>query len=156
MIDRFVRLLRLEFGPDAAVAASLRDALPAELWPIAMALLCERGMTAEHQSWFAAFINHVASHRPMTRDLLQTIAEFVASQQNLDNAKLLTAAQALMRATQGTAAYAAGGQTYWSPDVAQHHHYRGQGRIDKGVLEQRKAEVDRVTAMVEDLRTFEV
>jgi hypothetical protein len=68
---------------------------------------------------------------------------------------LLESAEALMRATQGTAAYAAGGHTYWSPDVAQHHHYRGQGRIDRDVVEQRQAELERVTAMVEDLRTFE-
>jgi hypothetical protein len=60
-----------------------------------------------------------------------------------------------MRATQGTAAYAAGGHAYWSPDVAQHHHYRGEGKIDRDRFEQRQAEVELVTALVEDLKTFE-
>jgi hypothetical protein len=59
-----------------------------------------------------------------------------------------------MRATQGTAAYAAGGHAYWSPDVAQHHQYRGEGKIDQQRVEQQQAEVERVTALVEDLRTF--
>src|SRR4051794_14280356 len=38
MVERFVRLMRLDAAPDAATAASLRDALPAELWPAAVAL----------------------------------------------------------------------------------------------------------------------
>jgi hypothetical protein len=154
MIERFVRLLRLEHGPDAAVAASLRDALSADLWKIGIALMCERGMSPAHQKWFAAFVNHARSHRPITRPMLETSEEFVASQQDLDHAKLLAAAEALMRATEGTAAYASSGHTYWSPDVAQHHHYRGQGRIDKDVVEQRQAELKRVIALVEDLKTF--
>jgi hypothetical protein len=60
-----------------------------------------------------------------------------------------------MRATHGTAAYAAGGHAYWSPDVAQHHHYRGQGRVDVDRIDQRQAEVRQVATLVEDLRTFE-
>jgi hypothetical protein len=155
MADRFVRLLRLEHGPDPAIAASLRDALPAELWQIAIALLCENGMTPAHQKWFAAFVNHIRGHRPATREQLQTVAEFIASQRILDRGALIESAQALMRATEGTAAYASSGHTYWSPDVAQHHHYRGQGRIDKDLVEQRQAEVQRVAAMVEDLKTFD-
>jgi hypothetical protein len=155
MIDRFVRLLRLEHGPDAAVAASLRDAVSAELWPIGIALLCEPGMTPAHQVFFAAFVNHVRGRRPVSREQLQTVAEFLASQRALERAALIESAEALMRATEGTAAYASSGHTYWSPDVAQHHHYRGQGRIDKELVEQRQAEVRRVAAMVEDLRTFE-
>jgi hypothetical protein len=155
MMDRFVRLLRLEHGPDPAIAASLRDALATELWPIGIALLCEHGMTPNHQKWFVTFVNHMRAHRPVTRELLQTTAEFIASQKSLDRTTLTEAAEALMRATEGTAAYASSGHTYWSPDVAQHHHYRGQGRIDKDLVEQRQAEVQRVAAMVEDLKSFE-
>ncbi len=155
MADRFVKLLRLDSGPDAATAAALRDALPAELWPIAVALLCERGMTAEHQHWFAAFVNHVRSHRMITRGFLQTTAEFIAGQKDLAKEKVLAAAEALMRATESTAAYTSGGHNYWSPDVAQHHQYRGQGRIDKELVEQRQAEVGFVTALVEDLKSFD-
>lgn len=154
LVERFVRLLRLDAGPDPATAAALRDALPADLWPVGTALLCERGMTPDHQAWFVAFVNHVAGRRPVTRPLLEAAADFVASQSSLGHADLLAAAEALLRATQGTAAYAAGGHAYWSPDVAQHHHYRGQGRVDQGVLEQRQADVEHVAALVEDLRTF--
>src|SRR2546421_72452 len=77
MAERFVRLLRLDAAADATTAAALRDALPAELWPIGVALLCERGMTLAHQKWFAAFVNRVASqrsqHRTLTRELLETV-----------------------------------------------------------------------------------
>lgn len=155
MVDRMVRLLRLEHGPDPATAAALRESLPAELWPIAIALLCERGMTPDRQAWFAAFIQHLTGDTEISRGLLQTIVEFIGSQPTLKNADLVKSAEALLRATQGTAAYAASGHTYWSPDVAQHHQYRGEGRVDQGVLEHRQAEVLWVTAMVSGLRGFD-
>jgi hypothetical protein len=155
MIDRFVRLLRLEHGPDAPTAASLRESVPAALWPIAIALLCERGMTPDKQSWLTAFIAHMAARRPVDRGMLETITDFVARQPNLDRAQLARAAEALLKATQGTAAYASSGHAYWSPDVAQHHHYRGQGHIDQERVRQQQAEVQHVAAVVEDLRTFE-
>jgi hypothetical protein len=155
MIERFVRLLQLDHGPPPATAAALRDALPAELWPVAMALCCQRGMTAAHQQWFAAFVNHMRSHRPIDRRMLETITEFIAGQRQLDSKPLRDAAEALSRATQGTAAFAAGGHSYWSPDVAQHHHYRGEGKVDQERLSEQHAQAQRVAAMVKDLGTFE-
>jgi len=154
MLDRFIRLLRLDNAPDGATAAALRDALPAELWPTAIALLCEPGITPAHQHWLAMFVNHVAGRRKLTPGMLQTLVDFIASQQNLDRAKLLPAAEALLRATEGTAAFTASGHNYWSADVAQHHHYRGQGHIDQARLQQRQAEVEQVAALVEDLRSL--
>jgi hypothetical protein len=155
MLDRFVRLLRLDCGPDSGTAAALRDALPAPLWPLALALACERGMTKEHQAWFAAFVNHMAGRRAVTRGLLETVVDFVSKELTLDHDALVTAAEALMRATQTVASYTAGGHTYWSPDVAQHHHYRGQGNVDKQRLAANQADLENVTMMVEDLKTFE-
>jgi hypothetical protein len=96
----------------------------------------------------------VASRGPVTRALLESIADFAASQKSLDRPSLLASAEALMRAAQGTAAYTDAGHAYWSPDVAQHHQYRGQGRVDQGQLEERHAEVERVAVMVEALRSF--
>jgi len=155
MADRFVRLLRLDNAPDAATCAALREALRAELWPIGVALLCERGMNPQRQHWFVAFVNHMSARHPVTRELLETATDFMVSQQNLTPSAVVPAAEALLRATQGTAAYAAGGHAYWSPDVAQHHHYRGEGKVDQERLEQRQAEVGRVAALVDDLRTFQ-
>jgi hypothetical protein len=160
MIERFVRLLRLDAAADGATAAALREALPPDLWPVGVALLCERGMTPAHQKWFAAFVNHLASHRreaggdAISRGLLETVVDFITAQRVLDRAALLPAAEALMRAAQGTAAYVDGGHAYWSPDVAQHHQYRGQGRVDQAQLQQRHDEVDRVATLVEDLKSF--
>jgi hypothetical protein len=111
-------------------------------------------MTPAHQRWLAGFVNHMRSHRAVTRELLEVVTDFIAGQRTLGRDTLMAAGEALMRATEGTAAYAAGGHAYWSPDVAQHHQYRGEGKIDRQRLEQRQAEVDRVTALVEELRTF--
>jgi hypothetical protein len=154
LIDRFVRLLRLNHGPDSATAAAIRDTLPAELWRLAVALSCEPGMSPGHQTWFAAFIDHSAGRRKVSRGFLETVAEFLGRQPDLAREVLLGAAEALVRATQGTAAYAASGHAYWSADVAQHHHYRGQGKVDQQRLEQHRAEVEHVRALAEDLRTF--
>jgi hypothetical protein len=112
-------------------------------------------MTSAHQRLLAAFVHHVSTRRPLTREMLETATDFIARQKNLDRTAILSAAEALMRATQGTAAYAAGGHAYWSPDVAQHHQYRGEGKIDQQRLEERQAEVERVATMVEDWKTFE-
>jgi hypothetical protein len=155
MVERFVRLLRLEHGPDPATAAALREVLPADLWSLGVALLCERGMGPAQQAWFVSLVSHMALRHGLSRGALETAAEFVAGQPKLDRAAVVAAAAALLRATEGTAAYAAGGHAYWSPDVAQHHHYRGQGRIDEHELARRRDEVARVTALVEDLRTFD-
>jgi hypothetical protein len=155
LVERFVRLLRLEAGPDAVTAAAMRDALPQELWPIGIALMCEHGMTPQHQSWLEAFIGHMASQRVLSRGLLEDVVRFIAGQSSLERETLLPAAEALQRATEGSAAYAAGGHAYWSPDVAQHHQYRGQGRVDPVRLEKQQAELAHVNALVEDLRTFE-
>ena len=155
MVERFVRLLRLEHGPDPATAAALREALPAELWPLGTALLCEPHMLPPYQAWFVALVNHMAARHPVTRGAMETAAEFVCAQPSLERAAVIEAAAALLRATEGTAAYAAGGHAYWSPDVAQHHHYRGQGRVDAPLLARRQEELQRVAALVEDLRTFE-
>jgi hypothetical protein len=155
MVDRFVRLLRLDAAPEPATAAALREVLAAELWPLGVALLCERGMTPAHQRWLAALVNHVSARRPVTRGLLEAAADFAAGQASLEPGPILAAAEALQRATQGTAAYAAAGHAYWSPDVAQHHHYRGQGHVDHERLAQHQADVAHVAALVEDLRTFE-
>lgn len=155
MVDRFVKLLRLEHGPDPAVAATLRESLSLELWRLGIALLCERGMTPAHQQWFADFVHHMSLRREVTRGLLESLCELVASQSKVDSRSLLAAAEALLRATQGTAAFAAGGHTYWSPDVAQHHQYRGEGKVDQQRLEQRQAELFQISAIVDDLRCFE-
>jgi hypothetical protein len=154
MVERFVRLLRLDNAPDGATAAAVRDALPAELWPVAVALMCEPGMGRAHQQWVAMFINHAIGRRKLTRGMLESVVEFVASQVDLSREKLLSAAEALLRATEGTAAYTASGHAYWSPDVAQHHHYRGQGNVDQARLQQRQAEVGHVAALVQDLRSL--
>jgi hypothetical protein len=155
MADRFVRLMRLDSAPDARTAAALREVLPAELWPLSIALLCEPGMTPRHQLWFAAFVNHASALATMSRGFLETTAEFIATHRNLDPAFLASAAEALMRATDKTVTYAAGGHAYWSPDVAQHHQYRGQGNVDRDRLAAREAEVQHVAELVAALRSFD-
>jgi hypothetical protein len=155
MIERFVRLLRLEFGPDAQTAQALRQTVPNELFPIAMALLCERGMTQKHQAWFVTFAQHVARRRALSRQVLETIAEFIASQPDLAPDTLMASSDGLLRATQNSLAHAISGHAYWSPDVAQHHQYRGQGNVDKERLGQRQGELERMVALMEDLRTFD-
>jgi hypothetical protein len=154
LVERFVRLLRLDAGPDPATAAALREVLPPDLWPVAVALAGERGMTPRHQAWFASFVSHAAGRHALTRELLESAADFVASQPDLAPPAVAAAAEALVRATQGTAAYAAGGHAYWSPDVAQHHQYRGQGNVDRDGLARRQAELERVRVLADDVRTF--
>jgi len=155
MAERFVNLLRLDKAAEPALAKRMSDALPPALAPVAVALLCEPGMTPAKQQWFAMFVSHVASHgRVISRGLLQTVAEFIASQPALDRQRVLTAAQALRVATESTAAHTSTGHTYWSADVAQHHHYRGQGFVDRERAEHDQAELERVNAMLDELQTF--
>lgn len=154
MIERFVRLLRLEYAPDPVTATALRDALPAELWPAAIALASQRGFTSEKQAWLATFVNHMANRHEVCSEMLETVSDFAARQPSLEQPDLLAAAESLLNAVQGTAAFALQGHQYWSPDVAQHHQYRGQGKIDRERIELQQSELTRVRTMTEDLRTF--
>lgn len=154
MTERYVRLLRLEHAPGPAATRSLRLALPPGLVPVAVALLCEPGMTPQHQELFAALAGHMAERHGVSRGHLETVARFLARCTALDTESMLADAEALLRATEGSAAYAAGGHAYWSPDVAQHHHYRGQGTVDRERVRQSREELVHVTTLVEDLRTF--
>ena len=154
MIERFVRLLRLHLVPDATTSAALRDSLPNSLWAVAGALLCQRGFTAERQEWFARFVDHVASVHAIDREYLETAAGFIADQQSLDPKSLTESIAATVRAAEGAVAYARGGHTYWSPDVAEHHHYRGQGNVDKDLVQQRQEEADWLHAIQSDLKSF--
>ncbi|MEP0842373.1 MAG: hypothetical protein HRF43_06640 [Phycisphaerae bacterium] len=155
MVERFVRLLRLDHEVSATAVATLDEVLPAKLFPIGAALLREPGMTARHQEWLATLVRHAVGRREVTRAMLETAAGFIAAQPNLEPPALTAAAEALLRATRQTHHYASGGHAYWSPDVAQHHQYRGQGRIDRDRLVRQQAELERVTALVEDLRLLE-
>ena len=154
MIERFVRLLRLQYAPDATTSAALRDSLPNSLWTVASALLCQRGFTSQRQEWFARFVDHVVSVHAIDRGYLETAAGFIAEQQALDPDTLIESVAATVRAAEGAVAYAQGGHTYWSPDVAQHHHYRGQGNLDKDLVQQRQEEADWLHAIQSDLKSF--
>ncbi len=155
MIDRFVRLLRLTQAPSSDVAASLRQALRADLWPLGAALFRQRGFDAEKQAWFARFINHMATRHDIDRGLLETAAQFIADQPDMAPGLLIEDAQAQVRAAEGSAAYAQSGHAYWSPDVAQHHHYRGQGQVNERLVEQRQAEAQWLEVIEADLKTFD-
>ncbi len=154
MMERFVRLLRLEYAPNATTSAALRDALPNDLWTDASALLCQRGFTPDRQSWFARFVDHVVSNHAIDRGYLKTAAGFIAEQQSLEPQSLVESIAATVRAAEGAVAYAQGGHTYWSPDVAQHHHYRGQGNVDTDLVKQRQEEVDWLHTIQTDLKSF--
>jgi hypothetical protein len=155
MIDRFVRLLRLEQAPSSEVAASLRQALPTDLWPIGAALLRQRGFVPPKQECFARFVNHMATRHDIDRGLLETAAQFIADQPDMAPGLLMEEAEAQVKAAHGTVAYAQSGRAYWSPDVAQHHHYRGQGQVNERLVEQRQAEAQWLELIEADLKTFD-
>jgi len=154
MVERFVRLLHLHHAPAPGVSASMRESLPNELWSVATALLRQRGFTPTRQAWFARFVCHMASRHPIDQAQLEAAAQFIAGQPTLDGAALAVAAEAMVRAAVGSAAYAQSGRTYWSPDVAQHHHYHGQGQVDQGLVKTRQEEAEQLKMIEEDLKTF--
>ena len=51
-----------------------------------------RGMTPEHQKWFAAFVNHMSSRHAISREVLESAADFIAGQSDLTRPALLSAA----------------------------------------------------------------
>ena len=154
MVERFVRLLHLERAPKPHVSAAIRDALPCDLWPFAMAMLRQRGFTPQRQEWFAKFTCYMASRHPVTREQLADASEFIADQPSLDSVALLPAAHALVRAARDSVVFAQQGRTYWSPDVAQHHHYHGQGQVDEDRVQNRQEEEKRLQVIADDLEAF--
>jgi len=155
MVDRFVRLLHLDRAPPPEVSATIRDALPCEMWGHATALLRQRGFAPAQQVWFARFISHMAARHRVTEDQLAAAAHFIGGQATLDRDTVIDALRAQVNAADGSVAYAQGGRTYWSPDVAQHHHYRGQGQVDRGLVQDRQDDAERLKVIESDLLAFD-
>ena len=154
MVERFVRLLHLERAPEPQVSAAIRDALPCDLWPFALAMLRQRGFTPPRQEWFARFVCFMVSRHCVTREQLADASEFIADQLSLDSISLVSAIQALVRAARDSVTFAQKGRTYWSPDVAQHHHYRGQGQVNEDLVRNRREDEKRLQIIADDLEAF--
>jgi hypothetical protein len=155
MVERFVKLLRLDQAPDPALVAPLQDALPTDLYTIAAALMRQRGFTPERQAWFSVFVRHLARRGDVTPVLLTTAAQFVCSQPTLERTAVLAAAKELAVAAKSAVDYAQTGRMYWSPDVAQHHQHRGEGRVDQTLIQQRIEELTATEKIAAALQTFE-
>jgi hypothetical protein len=155
MVERYIKLLNLQRTPATNIVAMLQEVLPDDQWPIAAALLRQRGFTAKHQTWYAHFVRHLAGEHEVDEGLLVTLADFVGNQTKLDPKSLLDAAGKMIRASEGSASYAENGHSYWSPDVAQHHQYRGQGHTDKDLIQQRKNEVVWFKTIEKSLQTYD-
>ena len=155
MIERFVRLLRMDNAPDPSISAQIREALACEFWADATALMRQRGFYPDQQHWFARFVDHMAMHHRVTVDQLHALAQFIAEQRALDRDSLREAIQSLLQATRQSVTYAQSGRAYWSPDVAQHHHYQGQGQVDQNLVQERQDELAQLEVIQLDLETFE-
>jgi len=154
LIERFVKLLRLEHAPMPQVAAALRESLRAKLWPIGAALLRQRGFTPEHQQWLVGFLDHITQQRDVTEALLQTTAGFIAEQASLEPNALRISLDEALKGAREAVSYAQSGHAYWSPDVAQHHHYRGQGQVDVDQVKQCELQVELLTMIEVDLNSY--
>jgi hypothetical protein len=154
MVERFLKLLRIAHVPPKDVIETLRDALPSELYLISAALLRQKGFDAPRQRWFAAFAKHMARCQVLTPGMLTGTADFIIEQPKLEHPALLDAARKLVKAAKGAADYAQAGRIYWSPDVAQHHSYRGQGHIDQSLVQQRLDELSALEAVLTALESF--
>jgi len=155
MVERFVKLLNLQRAPAPNIVAMLQEALPDELWPTAAALLRQRGFTTKHQAWYAHFVRHLTGEYKVEPGLAITLAEFITDQSDLDTPSLLESADKLIRAAKNSASYAESGHSYWSPDVAPHHQYRGQGQLDQDLIQQRKDEVIWLDTIEKSLQTYD-
>lgn len=155
MAERFIRLLGLQRTAEPCVSAALREILPGNMWPTATALLRQRGFTPRRQHWFVSFVAHMSRQHPISESLLATAAEFVAETPRLEIDAMVRNAGELVKAAHGLVSHARGGRAYWSADVAQHHHYRGQGEIDENLVQNRQDEEELLRQIEADLQTFD-
>lgn len=154
LIDRYVRMLRLENAPVREVVDSIRESLAEDLAPVALALLRQKGFTSNHQEWCARFLEFAAGRHAVDRETLEILAEFLASQISLEGDALLTGMDHLLRAAIETGAFFQKGRMYWSMDVAEHHNYRGAGHVDGEQVEKKMKEVRILEILKADLESF--
>jgi hypothetical protein len=154
LIERHVRLLRLERAPRAELVRIVTESLPEDRALVALSHMRRKGFTREHQRWFARFIEFLASRRSVTDGLLEATADFLASQRSLAHIDLAENLASLMRATVAAGAFAQKGRMYWSSDVAEHHQFRGQGAIDAQEVEKRVREVRTLETLSAELESF--
>lgn len=154
LVERYVRLLRLDAAPAPEVATLIADALPPAQVPVALALLRRKGFTPQHQDWFARFLLFASDRHPVERESLETLADFVASQGSLRQEDLLENLESLLRATAEASSFAQKGRMYWSADVAEHHQFRGQGIVDRETVERNARDLRILKTLREDLGAF--
>lgn len=153
LIERYVRLLRLYQAPAQDAATIIRDALPAELWNLALALARQRCWNG-HQDWYAAFLLWRKTKRPWGMDDLSNFHEFIDGLQKFDVTKLVTGALSTLEATRIALSKANLGRMYLSSNVAEHHSFHGSGEADHVVIERKRHEVVLMEQLTEDLREF--
>jgi hypothetical protein len=155
MIERYVKLQRLSHAPATDIAIALSDVSEPAVRRFALAIARHRAFgTHERQTWLARFLTHVASRRAVGVGDLVVLAEFMSTQRDLEHIALAAAITDAVRSSQTALTAARQGHTYLSSDVAEHHHYRGQGNIDPKRVSAKKQEALILELLEADLHDF--
>lgn len=154
LIDRYVTLLRLDAAPELEVVDSLRETLPGELVPLTLALLRRKGITRRHQQWAARFLEFARGRHAIDRELVELLLDFLASRGSLDHADMEQGLDSLLRATMEAGTFAQRGRMYWSSEVAEHHQFRGQGRVDDEQIDRAAREIRILETLRADMEAF--
>lgn len=155
LVDRYMRLLRVDIPIQQDVCEMLYEGLPGHLAAVAHALCRERHLNAQRrQRVFARITTFAAAGRLLAVDDIETIADFVAAQEELAAEPILDGIDEAVRLADEALRKAKMGRTYLTQSVAEHHQMHGVGDVDEAVVSQRERALARLRLLQLDLRAW--
>jgi hypothetical protein len=155
LLDRYLRLLRVDTVLLPEVLSQLYAALPRELAQTAHALARERSLArSAYQQVFARLLAWAAGRRQVALDDLIAAADFVAAQSDLSPAALVRELEQLTSLAKEALDKAKAGRTYMSQAVAEHHDSHGMGELDEALISQREVTWLRLSRLLDDVGSW--
>jgi len=155
LVDRYLKLLRVDVALLPDVTALLYEGLPGHLASVAHALCRERNLNSpQRQRVFGRLVVFAAVGRLLGPEDVVTMADFVAAQSDLGSEVLLEAAEQAVRLAKEALDKAKLGRAYLSQSVAEHHQMHGSGEVDEHLVTQRHEMWERLLRLHTDLREW--
>jgi hypothetical protein len=106
----------------------------------------------DRQTWLADFLTKRSEKRAWRVEELLLLGDLTTGNRALNGETLIPAAHSAVKSARASVANISAGRHYLSSDVAEHHGYRGSGRVNETLLAQKQLELDLLVGLADDLQ----
>lgn len=153
LVERYVRLLYLGFGPQPELVRSLEQAVPSDDVDLALASLREEVWHDEaKRGWLAEFLDAVAGRHSFSIRKLAFLSDLLRGQIRPETERLLSLTRSLLEERRSQLGQAGASKPFFARHIEEWHgHGRDHRRVDPAELETKEELVDLLEDLVIDL-----